>query len=199
MKPLKMPRLDFLVAALNSRSEREKQLIIGFVVVLVVVLDYMLFLAPVLGTFSKVPPKLGPLREEVRGLVEDAQSKDEIRVKWEQAKRLIELRGKALIAPDETPALLENLSQQAQRSGVKIVSLQPLDSARGSGKSTFTPLPISMKAMAGAHEFGAFLSSLETGSTLFCVKDLRINSNSADDRKHQIELSMEAYKRETPS
>lgn len=195
-KQLKLPKLDFWVAALNRRTEREKQLIFGFLIVLVLVLDYALLLQPALKTFSEAFPKIGPLKQEVKDLVEDAKSKDEIRRRWEQAKRLLAQRGSTFIAPDETPALLENLSQQAQHSGVKIVSLQPSDNLKAGGRSSYAPLPISIKAIAGTHEIGSFLSNLETGATFFRVKELKISPNPADEKKHVVELSMETYKRE---
>lgn len=195
VKPPKMPQLDFLVNALNKRTEREKQILIGVLIAVAFILDYVLLLQPAMSTFSETSLKVGPLKQELKELTSDIKSKDMIQRRWEQVKGLSGERDKTLIAADETPSLLENLSQQAQRSGVKIVSLQPED-LKDKPKGTFAPFPISMKAVAGAHEFGTFLSNLETGTTFFLIKDLKITTNPADDRKHLIELSMEAYKRQ---
>ena len=199
MKPVnkfKMPQFDFLIRMLNSRSEREKQAIVGFLILLVFAADYTFLIKPSVKTFSQMLPKLGPLRQELKDLKEDAAAKEDIQKKWEESQKLLTEHSRALIAPDETPLLLENLSQLAQRSGLKILSLQPQESPNMKAGSLYAPFPITLKGMAGTHEIGSFLNSLETGPTFFSIKDLKINSNPSDDRKHVVELWMEAYKQE---
>ena len=180
---MKKPSFDFIANFLNSRNVREKQLLIGFVIVFIFCADYFVLLQPVLSIFTQVSPKVAPLKEELKGLKEDLKSKEAIQKKWEDAKKDLAEKEKFFIAPDETPALLENLSKEALRSGVKITSLEPFDQVRpASAKSVYTSLPIQVKAMAGTHELGNFLSRLETGSTLFKVKDLKISSNPLNER-----------------
>lgn len=193
---MKKPSLDVFANFLNSRNVREKQLIIGFVVVLLFSADYFVLIQPVTKIFSEVSPKVAPLKEELKSLKEDNKNKEAIQKKWEEAKKDLGEKEKFFISPDETPALLENLSKEALRSGVKITSLEPSDAVRGSGKSVYTPLPLEVKAAAGTHELGTFLSRLETGGTLFKVKDLKISSNPLNERKQTVELSMEAFKKD---
>ena len=196
MKPLRWPRMDFIAGFLNSRTLREKQMIIGFLVALLFIADYALLLSPVLSVLSSTSPKIGPLREELKGLRDDYKNREEIRKKWEDAKKDIEERNQAFIAPDETPVLLENLSKEAQRSGVKIMSLEPSEGTKSETKTFYYALPIEMKAVAGTHEFGQFLSYLESGKTFFRVKDLQVASNPQNERRHQFHLFLEAYRRE---
>lgn len=195
--PFPMPRFDAVTSFLNSRNAREKYMLITFFGVFLFVADYFIWLSPVFEIYNQASPKIGVLREELKQLKEDQKNKDEIRTKWEKAKEEIGRKDRMFIAPNETPALLENLSRQAQRSGVKILSLEPFDIPKtASARGSYTPLPIQLNASAGTHEFGAFLSNLESGGTFFRIKDLRIASNPSNERKHTIELSMEAYKRE---
>lgn len=195
-KKFALPKFDTLATFLNSRNAREKYMLVVFFGVFLFALDYFLWLAPVFRIYGDVSPKIAPLQEELKVLREDHKNRDGIRKKWEEVKQEIVEKDRMFIASNETPGLLENLSKQAQRSGVKIVSLEPSDGPKGASKSAYSPLPIQVKAAAGTHEFGAFLSNLETGGTFFRVKNLRIASNPLNERKHGIELSMEAYKRE---
>ena len=198
MSPAKKLNFDFIANFLNTRTLREKQLIIGFVIAFLFSVDYLVFVQPVVHIFSDTSPKIGALKEELKGLREDLKNKDAIRKKWEDAKKDLAEKEKYFIAPDETPALLENLSKEALQSGVKIMSLEPFDQAKAkSGKNIYTPLPIQVKAAAGTHELGAFLARLENGNTLFKVKELKISSNPLNERKHTIELSMEAFKKDS--
>ena len=190
------PKSDALAAFLNSRNAREKYMLIALFGVFLLTADYFVWLDPTCKAYIAVSPKIVPLREEMKSLREDHKNKDAIQKKWEDAKVELAEKDKMFIAPDETPALLENLSKQAQRAGVKITSLEPFDDPKGGPKGGYSPLPIQIKATAGTHELGALLSNLETGQTFFRVKDLRITSNPLNDRKHTIDLAMEAYRRE---
>lgn len=195
-KPPKLvvPKLDFIVRLLNQCTERQKQLIIGAVIVSVLFLDFTLLVKPTAKILFEDVPKIAPLKQELKGLIEDDKNKDEIQKKWEELKLSLKERNSAFISQDETPALLENLSKQAQESGVKITSLEPSGEAVVPAKGSYAPFPIEIKASAGTHEFGKFLSNLETGSTFFRVKNLRISSDAQNERKHRIDLSLEAYK-----
>ena len=195
--PKWMPRFDAVASFLESRNPREKYMIVVFVGVFLLVLDYFLWLVPVFEIYNSASPKIGPLSQELKELKQDHKNKDAIHQKWEETKKMLIEKENMFIAPNGTPALLENLSKQAQKAGVKITSLEPFEMQKAaSAKSTYTPLPIQVKAMAGTHEFGALLSTLEAGRTFFRIRDLRISSNPLNERKHQIEMSMEAYKRE---
>jgi Tfp pilus assembly protein PilO len=187
--------LDFIANFLNSRTLREKQLIIGFVVVFLFCVDYFLLIQPVIGIFSEVSPKVSPVKEELKALRDDQKNKDSITRKWENAKKELDEKERYFISPDETPALLENLSKEAQKSGVKITSLEPFNVKAGS-KAAYTPLPIQVKANAGTHELGAFLARLENGQTFFKIADLRITANPLNERKHAVEMNMEVYKKD---
>lgn len=203
-KPFKLPKMpavphaDRVATFLNSRNTREKYMLVAFIGVFIFTLDYFLWLAPVLKLYSASAPHIASLREERRTMKEDIKNKEAILAKWESTKKDLAEKEAMFIAPDETPALLENLSKQAQRSGVRITSLEPSDAPTGGEpKRGHTPLPIKLQAMAGTHEFGAFLSNLETGRTFFRVTDMRITADPAtSERKHTVQLSMEAYKRD---
>jgi Tfp pilus assembly protein PilO len=186
---------DPVVGFLNKRSTQEKQLIVGAVIVLGVALDFLFLVQPVARTLFEQAPKLPPLRQELKQLRKDLKDKAGIGQRWQAAQAELQEKEKQFVAADGAPALLENLSQEAQRSGVKITSLEPKERSAGE-KTIYAPLPIEMKAAAGMHELGSFLSDLETGGGFFRVKDLRISSNQQNERKHLVQLSLETYKKE---
>ena len=194
--PPKKFNVDIVANFLNSRTLREKQMIIVFGLVFVFFLDWFVLVQRFSAIFAEVSPKIALLKEELKSLNEDQKNKALITKKWEDAKAALGEKEKMFIAPDETPALLEDLSKLAQQSGVKITSLEPYERKSGSSKALYMPLPLLMKASAGTHEFGAFLARLENGKTFFNVTDLRIAANPLNERKHAIELSMEAYKKD---
>ena len=194
--PAKKFNIDIVANFLNSRTLREKQMIIVFGLCFVFFLDWFLVVQRFSAMFAEVSPKIAILKEERKSLKEDQKNKDAIKKKWEDAKHDLTEKEGMFIAPDETPALLEELSKLALQSGVKITSLEPFDRKSRDKALLYTALPLQMKASAGTHEFGSFLARLENGKTFFKVTDLRIASNPLNERRHSIELSMEVYKKD---
>ncbi len=197
MKKLSFPQVDALLNFLNNRNPREKKMILILGGVFLLVMDYFFWISPVSRVFSELSPKIQPLQQQLNELKDDSRNKTEIAKKWEIAKHDLSEKDKMFVDRDGTPALLENLSKLAQKSGVKIISLEPFEGAKpSSAKGNYAALPIQVKAIAGTHELGSFLSNLESGDTYFKIKDLKISVNPLNERKHNIELSMEAFRRE---
>jgi Tfp pilus assembly protein PilO len=192
---MQMPRFDKAATFLNSRNTREKYMLIAFIGVFIFTLDYFVWLSPVIRMFGEAAPKIAPLREELKALRDDEKNKDAIRQKWQDAQKELSEKDRQFISPDETPALLENLSKLAQKAGVRLTALEPSDAPK-TKKGLYAPFPIQVKATASTHELGTFLSNLESGTTFFRIKDLRIANNPLNERKHVVEMAMEAYRRE---
>ncbi len=198
MKPsfkLKLPRhpavFDQAADFLNTRTPREKMLIVAFGGVLILCIDLAVWLLPVVHKFSETLPKMSAVGIELKGLKQDVQNRDAIQKRWESVSGDLEAGEKALIDSDQIPAMLEDLSKNAQRSSVKITSLKPVETVAASGRKHYQPVRIQMNALAGTHELGAFLSKLEAGAAFFRVVDLKISSNPSDERRHLVELLLE--------
>ena len=188
-------RFDFFANFINPRSAREKLLILGFGGLLLLSADYFLWFSPVLKSLTRTIPALSSVETELQNLRDDKKNEPEIRRRLERLETELRDKEKGMEAANQIPSLLENLSKLAGRSGVRITSLDPPEpSAGGPGKS-YRSLPIQIKATAGTHELGRFLSSLETGETTFKVLDLKISQNAQNQKKHLIEMKVETYRR----
>lgn len=180
---------------LNSRTTREKHMFIAFFAIAVLAADYFLLLGPTLATFQELGPKSGELQRVRQELIDDAKNAAEIKKKWESTHALIAEQEKMTIPSTAAAALLENLSKEARQAGVKITSVKPVEAPRGKGSKLFSPLPIKFSGIAGTHELGKFLSRLESGPTFFRVIELSITA-SLTERRHQIEMTLEACQKE---
>ena len=100
-----------------------------------------------------------------------------------------------LPAEQEIPKLLEDLSQMAKESNVKIVGLTPLQSKQGSQgpDEIYQEIPIRISARSGYHELGKFLSNLENSDRFMKVADIKIKENKATPKKHDVELLVLTY------
>lgn len=179
----------------NNRNTREKIMIIALAACLVVFLDYWLFIHPVVQVFSNTLPQLNLLESDSRSYKLDIQNREKIKESWAAAKAKLAENELQFVAPDELPALLENLSRLALNSNVKILSLKTGEPQEAGSSGRYTRVPVRMSAVAGTHELGNFLSRLESGKTFFNVEDLKITAQQTDPKRHQAELVLEVYRR----
>lgn len=190
---------DRFAEFLNQRSPREKVMFLAFGAILLLSADYFLWLGPVVKHLSESVPALASEEAELQNLREDKRNAADIRARYDRVQSELESREKAVEAANQIPALLENLSKLAGRSGVRITSLSPLESSAPANGKFYAPLPIEIKAQAGTHELGKFIESLEIGDTAFKVLDLKINPSSGNPKKHAIEMKVETYRKASSS
>ena len=193
MKKILINLIDKLTNFLNSRNPREKMMFIGFLGAGVLALDFVLFVQPVAKMFVATMPEWSAVTQDLHALQDDDKNRDQIEKSWMKAKEALTEKENMFIAPNEVPALLENLSKLAQDSGVKILTLKP--EAVMSDSGAYQRIPIKISGSAGAHEFGRFLAKLEGGKTFFRVTDVKIQNTASDIRRHSIDLSIEAYRK----
>lgn len=191
-------RIDVLVDFVNSRSVREKLLILGFGGILFLSLDYFLWLSPVIKTLSHKIPAFIAAETELQNMRDDKKNEAAILNRLKQIEGELQAREKGIEAGSQIDTLLEGLSKQAAQSGVRITSLSPLEEGSGKKVGNYSSIPIAIKATAGTHELGGFLSSLETGETEFKMLDLKVGENSQNQKKHLIEMKIETYRKVGP-
>ena len=195
MKKRLIDLMDKVASFLNSRNTREKMMFIGLFGAGVLAMDYIVFIQPVAKMFVATIPELSAVKQDLHSMQDDFKNREQIEKSWAKAKESLTDKEKMFIAPNEIPALLENLSKLAQDSGVKILTLKPETSAPDG--SNYQKVPIKISGLAGAHEFGRFLARLEGGVTFFRVTDVKIQNTQSDIHRHSIDLSIEAYRKGT--
>lgn len=194
--------LVLLQKFINERNPREKQMIIVVGILGIIFVDYWLLINPVVKVFTNDLSGATVLENDLRSLQDDQKNQKLIESNWNKAKEKLVESEKRFIASDEIPAFLENISKLAPQSGVRLISMQPptegpkKETAKETANNPYTPILIRLNAVGGTHEFGKFLSLLETNPTFIKVTDIRISPNPEDERKHILELSIEVYRKE---
>ena len=100
----------------------------------------------------------------------------------------------------EIPLLLENLSNIARSSGVKIQSITPLSRSQAykndnhdKGETVYQEVPIAITAASGYHELGDFVSTLESDKRFMQVSDIKVKASRSMPAKHDIEFLVHVY------
>ncbi|MDD5437294.1 MAG: type 4a pilus biogenesis protein PilO [Candidatus Omnitrophica bacterium] len=134
------------------------------------------------------------LRAEVAATERDVASIEGLKKQMMQYHTKIESYERMLPVEQEIPKLLEDLSNMAKRSGVKIVGITPLQSDEEAREGIYQEIPILINAKSGYHELGKFLSELENASRFMKVVDIAIKENRAAPKRHEIEVLVATYK-----
>jgi Tfp pilus assembly protein PilO len=187
--------LEELIRFWNERAPRERNLLVVLILCLVLFVDYLLFMRPVQAIYADTLPQLGSLKQELRTLKQDRKNRDGIEKDWAEAKaKLAEAEGR-FIEWHEMSGMLDRVSQLAQGSGVKIMSLAPLEIKSAQTPTRYRPIPVSLSGLGGAHAIGKFLSKLESDRTFFRITQLRIAENPSDVKRHLVELRFEVLRK----
>lgn len=186
--------LEKLTQFFNGRSPREKIIMIGAGVCFVVLVDFALILQPLGAKLFSVQPQLQALGKEAKELKQDRKDKEKIESEWKAIHEQIAGLDQRFALSSEASA--ENLSVMARESGVKILSLAPVEKPKGgAAASSSGQTGIKIDASAGAHALGKFLAKIETSPLFFRVTHLTIRENAGDVKNHLIEMSVECYRK----
>lgn len=158
---------------------------------------YLVFVPQVVRVFGLTvnAGKMNSDLKSARILIKDFERlKNDLK---ERSKK-VESYEEKLPAEQEIPALLENLSNMARNSNIKIVGIVPAisyfkDDKPATKSQIYLEIPILITAKSGYHELGYFLSSLENADRFMKVVDIDIKSNKANPKKHDVELMVCTY------
>ena len=177
-----------------SDQKKRDSLILG--IALIIVVSYVSFL--IIPNFTK----LSLASSEVRDL-NDRISVVNGRVKRldQLTKQLELLRGEVagytegLPEKREIPKFLEELSQVAKASNVKILSITPMETKKTEEGDNpyYSVMLVKITAKSGYHQLGGFVSSLENGKRFIEIEDIIIKNDEGFPRRHDVEMVLKTY------
>lgn len=208
-------------APLNlSKSETEKMVLKGIGVVVFVIALIQFVTVPSLRKLGELNTETGNLRENIR------KSQSLIANKAQMESRLAALQQKvkdykaALPPYSDMPNILQDISDIASESKVKIAKIEPLKaeqqgaaaSVNGPGRPQekavsgktelmYIEMPIKIEARGGYHALGKFINDIENAKNIMAIGDMEISSDSDDMHNHNVRLLVVAYilREETPA
>jgi type IV pilus assembly protein PilO len=178
------------------RKDQKKMVIIAALVTITALFAYfrLLFMPQVSGLFSTVT-KVNKLKTELKNAAADISRISEMRAAIASYDEKIGRYGDLLPTETGIPTLLESLSEMARSSGMKIVSIVPVEDRENKARQgqAYQAIPIMMSVRAGYHELGKFFSTLEDSERFIKIADIHIKSTAANPKKHDVELLVLTY------
>jgi len=190
-----------ITKTVNAINAKNPFLLIGIVLLVVFILDYLFVMQFQLGTLRSLSPKIKELSEEVK------TTKKNIELLPQFRKELTRLSGelgdinRKIRTRQDIPAILEDISRLANKNGVKIQQIMPNTSVEKSllqnEDGQYFSIPIIMEARSGYHQFGKFLNQLENEDVLLQTRDFTIAA-SKESLSHAIKITFDAIIVERP-
>ena len=157
---------------------------------------YFVFVPQVMRVFE-LTVNTAKMRSELKSARVVIKDFERLKNSLKKQGQKVESYEKKLPAEQEIPALLENLSDMAKDSAIKIVGIAPSTSFKDdkslNKSQIYREIPILITAKSGYHELGHFLNSLENADRFMKVVDIDIKANKTSPKKHDVELMVCTY------
>ena len=176
-------------------QDKNKLILVSFIVLLVFVLDLMFILRPQGRKISSYNIKITKLRNDLKELNLESV------VMQEKIDRVAQEEMKELVSSDRMPWIIEELSRMASEQKIRISQIEPVRDSSGSNlpgqpvaqsSAVFFDLDID----AGYHGLASFFEKVENHSVLLQIENLAITYNKEDPFKHRVRLRLKTYEKQ---
>lgn len=185
---------------LNKEVLLEKrQLFFGVVLVVLALVAYIKWLvAPPFRDIRDLQVKISEKKRSLSTIEKAIPRLPEMEAKIAHLRQRANTLKGQLPGRSELPTLLERLSEVAEKSDVKIIEISPSTTIQvGRGvPDVYEELPIAITAKSGYHELGSFINQLENSDRIFLVKDIQIQSDRNDQKRHHVRLMVGTFVRQ---
>ncbi len=191
---------NFDFKGIDLKDQRTQILLLVVLVTLIVAVLYLSFVfVPQVVRVFKLTADTAKMRSQLNSARVVIGSFEKMNKDLEEQSQKVESYEKKLPAEQEIPALLENLSNIARGSNIKIIGIAPVmsyffrDDKSVKEGQIYREIPILITAKSGYHELGSFLDKLENSDRFMKAADIDIKSNKASPNKHDVELLVSTY------
>ena len=185
--------------SIDLKDRRTQALLLTVFAVLAAAALYICFVfVPQVVRVFELTASTGKMKSELKSARVVIKDFEKLKKDLKEQSQKVESYEKKLPAEQEIPALLENLSNMAKGSDIKIVGIVPAMSYFKDDKSAkksqiYREIPILITAKSGYHELGRFLNNLENADRFMKVADINIKANKITPKKHDVELMVCTY------
>lgn len=174
---------------------QQKQLLIGILALLAVVVGYLFWIAPRQRVLTEATAQVRQLELQLdqtrQGLSQLLSVEQEI----QRLSARFQMASTPKPPEQQLPELLEEITQTARRAQVRVVEQKPTAdiASLAPGTSGYLELTVMTVVTGGYHQIGTFLDLLEQSSTLLRVREMGMAQDSNDLFRHRAFILFDAY------
>lgn len=177
------------------KPDKQKIILFAVIALIVFALDYQ-FLAVLSRKGKDLNKKITEEKSKIGALEKDLAKMRELKEKQAKTKEKIIPKIKKILPEEQKVALLQDISDIANKNNVKILQIKPVTDVKQEkaflgGK--IAPFYINLELTADYHNLGRFINGLENSEALMSVQDIVISRYPQDFLKEKVNLMVRAY------
>ncbi|MFC1806848.1 type 4a pilus biogenesis protein PilO [Candidatus Omnitrophota bacterium] len=177
--------------------KNQKLVIYGVITLCLLIANFNLFIKPTISSLKDTVPKVRDLQRQLNSANIAIANKPRYESQIKDLSGRLSSHKKRFSTERQISALLKRLSQMAQNSGVKILSIKPhpavTNSQQSNSISAYQKFPISINAKCGYHQLSTFLNKLENADTFMRVTDIKIANDPKSIMEHSSYILINTY------
>ena len=189
--------IDAILKTLKLDKNKKETLLLAAAVFFVLIGAYLFtFARPKIVELMTLFKDMRVMKNDISRVKDALAREGMLKKRVANMQEQVTLYEKKLPTEHEVPMLLEELSQMAKETYVKILGISPVYVKVGSADDKPKPykeIPISIHALSGYHQLGAFINKLENAGRFMKVSDIEIRASNKNKRAHDVELVISTY------
>ncbi len=177
--------------------KKEYIILAGVGIAILWVLSYMLAFKPMAGALNGKRAIIEKKKVEINNAKSAKANLDKLRKELAEIEKKVTYYKDRLPAEKEIPSLLKGLTEMANQSRIKFITIQPQDSsiqsAGGTSQAPYIEMPITINLRCGYHDLGKFIERIENSNRFMKVTDLTINASPSDPLIHDVRLIVNIF------
>jgi len=168
----------------------------------VFLLDAVFVLRFQFASVGRMFKEAGLLKVGIKSTRNDAKFLSTFKNRSSDLKKEIDVLGKMVLTEGDMPKALENISQFADISSVRILKIRPVLESEAAelklsnkgplkGQDVFSRRKISIFAKCGFNQLSRFMALLESSPIFFDIKSIEIQTDQQDYTKHSVTIILE--------
>ncbi|OIO35723.1 MAG: hypothetical protein AUJ74_05045 [Candidatus Omnitrophica bacterium CG1_02_44_16] len=188
------------------RSFKDDAKVIIAIAAVLFLLDAVFILRFQFVSVGRMFKEVSQLKAGISSTRDDAKFISTFKNRSSDLKKEIDELNKMVLTESDMPKALENISQFADISAVRILKIRPISepgtaepkvSNKGSlkGQDVFSSKKISIFAKCGFNQLGRFIALIESSPIFFDIKNIEIQTDQQDYTKHTVTIILEVVVR----
>jgi len=183
--------------SVNAREEKQKKILIVIVCVVILYVDLNYILKAQTQGLSGITPKITRLKNDLNNLNRDLNNMRALKSKQPLVDQKAAVKSVTVISESQIIDLLQDISELANKSDVKIAQIRPSRESSGQkqpeGTDKYIPLFINLEITCDYHSFGRFINALENTQIFMAVQEFKVQAQPSDYLKQKITLVLRTY------
>jgi Tfp pilus assembly protein PilO len=177
--------------------DQKKAASLGLVCLAVLIFDVAFPMKWQFRAIKNTSAKAAKLKTDLKKINKDLATVKGLKDK--QAGQKEAAKSRKLISGDQITALLQAISDIANKNSIKIVQMKPSKEIKGKGEkfsfdtTKFGPLTITLDLVCDYHHLGKFINELENSESFVAVQEIRIIRDTDDYLHQNVNLALKTY------